>query len=154
MNKLTKTFFLGIVFIPLTIILLVRLDRYVHPYSFVTPQTTVISINSLVCNMCVSNVEDALKKTEGVISTEVSLESREAYVRFNDDITNVAAIEKSITEAGYDANDKQKNPEAFAKLSECCKNPETGQDHGSKCEGKSEMQEHQNCSHRGGCCNN
>lgn len=150
MNKLIKMSVIGIIII-LLIITMLYIDRYIHPYSFVSPEQTTISLKSIICEMCVSNVEQALKNTEGVISAHVSLESKEAYVTFNDRFTDVGKIEKIITEAGYSANDKPANPDAFEKLSECCKNPENLENnHDPNCDGEHKNQK--SCTR--GCCNN
>ena len=36
-------------------------------------------------------------------------------------VTNVPALELAVANAGYAANDKKADPEAYEKLAECCK---------------------------------
>lgn len=150
MKKLIKTLTIGLAIIPITI-LISHLDRYFQPDSYVSSEEETILLKSMVCNMCVTNIEKTLGETEGVIKADVSLESKEVYVTFNDKLTNIEKIEESITAAGYNANDKVAKPEAFEMLSECCKNPDNaGDKHDSICEG--EQMKQKSCTH--GCCNN
>lgn len=150
MKKLMKTLYIGLAIIPITI-LIAHLDRYIQPNSYISSEKETFFLNSMVCSMCVANIEKTLMETEGVIKAEVSLESKEVYVTFNDQLTNIEKIEESITAAGYNANDKAANPEAFEMLSECCKNPENaGDKHDSNCEG--EQMKQKSCTN--GCCNN
>lgn len=151
MNKLTKTLLIGIIVLIPLVILVTYIDGYIHPHSYVSTEETSIVLKSITCGMCVSNIEKALSQTEGVIRAEVSLKSKEAYVKFNDRITTIEKIEESISAAGYDANNKAADPEAFVMLSECCKksgNPEFKNDPNSKV-GQNDQK---SCA--GGCCNN
>ena len=60
-----------------------------------------IKVEGMMCQHCVSHVKEALEKTEGVESAEVSLEKKEALVKGQslDKDKLIAAIEK----AGYKA---------------------------------------------------
>lgn len=150
MNKLMKTIFIGIVVILLTF-LIAYLDGYIHPKSYISHEETTISLKTMICNMCVSNIEKTFQETEGVNSAEVSLELKQAFVIYNSKLTDIGKIEESITSAGYDANDKAANPKAFEMLSECCKDPKNAlEKHDSN--DKSGEKNHKSCSH--GCCNN
>lgn len=150
MNKLMKTFFIGIAVILLTV-LIAYLDRYIQPYSYISPEEETIFLKSMICNMCVTNIEKTFMETDGVISAEVSLESKQAFVIFNGKLTDIDKIEESITAAGYDANDKAANPVAFETLTECCKDSKNEEEkHDSNCKG--EEKNHKSCSR--GCCNN
>lgn len=74
--------------------------------------------------MCVKTIGKALGKTRGVIESKVDLENKTVTVTYDDSKTNLAKIEAAITAAGYDANNKPANADAFEKLSPCCKKPE------------------------------
>lgn len=151
MNKLTKTLLIGIIVLIPLVILVTLTGRYIHPYSYVSTEETSIVLKPITCSMCVSNIEKTLIKTEGVIMAEVSLKSKKANVRFNDRITTIEKIEEAISAAGYDANNKAADPEAFVMLSECCKksgNPEHTNDPNSK----GVQNDQKSCA--GGCCNN
>ena len=84
-------------------------------------KTTQIALPSMVCNSCVTKVEKALKKVEGVIDYSVSLDNKNASVTYDDSITSLEKIEVAITKAGYDANDKKADRDAFDNLPGCCK---------------------------------
>lgn len=83
-------------------------------------KTVEISLPTIQCGMCVRTIEKALNKLNGVINAEVDFENKKVTVTYNHK-TSVAKIEKAITRAGYDANDKKADPEAYEKLGECCK---------------------------------
>ncbi len=80
-----------------------------------------IAVPTIQCGMCVDKIEGALTKVEGVKSAKVDLEKKMTLVVYNDKTTNLQSLEKTITDAGYNANDKTRNPEAYASLSMCCK---------------------------------
>lgn len=84
-------------------------------------KTTEIALPSMVCNSCVAKVEKALKNLDGVLDYSVSLDNKNASVTFDDSITNLERIEAAITKAGYDANDKKADRDAFDNLPGCCK---------------------------------
>jgi copper chaperone CopZ len=150
MNKLTKTLLIGIIVLIPLVILVTYIGRHIHPYSYVSTEETSIVLKSITCGMCVSNIEKALSQTEGVIRAEVSLKSKKAYVRFNDRITTIEKIEESISAAGYDANNKAADPEAFVGLSECCKKSGNSEIYDQNSKGGQNDQK--SCA--GGCCNN
>lgn len=84
-------------------------------------QTEVISANTMVCGMCEDNVEKAVYAVEGVKSVEVDRKSKNVTVMFIPAQTNVQTIERAITDAGYNANDKPRDAGAYEKLDACCK---------------------------------
>lgn len=56
----------------------------------------------MTCASCAMNVENALKKVDGVISAAVNLATRKATVEFNPSLVNVPILEKAIKDVGYD----------------------------------------------------
>jgi copper ion binding protein len=88
-------------------------------------ETAEIKVPTIQCNRCVAHVERALSGVNGVSAVKVNLESRIAQVSFDPGKTNLAAVEKSISRAGYDANETKSDPDAYAALAACCKVPET-----------------------------
>lgn len=84
-------------------------------------QTEVIAAKTMQCGMCEDNVEKAVYAVEGVKSVEVDLKGKTVTVRFLPAQTNLPTIERAITDAGYDANDKPRDPGAYDKLDACCK---------------------------------
>lgn len=83
-----------------------------------------IKVQTIQCNSCVAYVEEALKEVEGVKETKINLESKIAQVSFDPAMTNLAAMERAITMAGYDANNAKSDSAAYAELDACCKIPE------------------------------
>jgi mercuric ion binding protein len=84
-------------------------------------QTVSIKLPTIVCNTCVKNIKKAIFTVEGVKDVDIDLEKKLATVTFVPLQTNLGTIELAITEAGYDANDKKRNPDAYDKLDKCCK---------------------------------
>ncbi|MEO5948738.1 MAG: heavy-metal-associated domain-containing protein [Chitinophagaceae bacterium] len=82
-----------------------------------------IKLNSMQCDMCVGKITEAINSVGGVVKTKVNLKKKLATVTFNADVTSKEEIEKAITSAGYDANDKIADSVAYEKLSSCCKKP-------------------------------
>ncbi len=69
-------------------------------------------------------IEKALKSLDGVKSAQVDLKRKVVAVEFMTSKLDLGKIETAITKAGYAANDKKADPEAYEKLDECCKLPE------------------------------
>ncbi len=82
---------------------------------------TEISVPTIVCGKCVKNVTKALKKVDGVYEVKVDLDSKKASVSFDNTKTTVSDLENAITAAGYDANNKTADSNAYEKLDDCCK---------------------------------
>ncbi len=60
------------------------------------------SVQGMVCAMCVKNVENAIKKLNGVKYVSVNLATQRAFVIANDNIS-FEDIKKAIEKAGYKA---------------------------------------------------
>ena len=88
-----------------------------------TKQTQVVTIKlpSMVCDICAKTIEKAVYHVEGVKNVEVSVDDKKAEVTFVSYQTNLEVIQRAINEAGYDANDTKRDPDAYQKLDKCCK---------------------------------
>lgn len=64
-------------------------------------QTVKLSVEGMSCAACPFTVKQALSKVKGVSKTEVSYEKKLAVVTFDDAKTNVQALTKATTDAGY-----------------------------------------------------
>ncbi|MBU1423777.1 MAG: heavy-metal-associated domain-containing protein [Bacteroidetes bacterium] len=84
-------------------------------------KNTTISVPSIMCDMCVTTITDALNKVDGVNNIDVNLAGKVAVVKFNPSKVDMNGLEKAITDAGYDANETPRNREAYENLPECCK---------------------------------
>jgi mercuric ion binding protein len=65
------------------------------------PQTVVLDVQNMTCELCPITVKKALDKTPGVTSTQIDFDKKTATVRFDPDRANVAALVKATTDAGY-----------------------------------------------------
>ena len=64
-------------------------------------ETVTIGIEGMTCASCVSRVERALSKLDGVLEATVNLATEKATVRYLPDTVTRARIEAEIREAGY-----------------------------------------------------
>ncbi|HEX2787607.1 MAG TPA: hypothetical protein VHP32_06845 [Ignavibacteria bacterium] len=85
---------------------------------------TLITLPSLQCSTCQDSVENALNRDTGIIRLLVDSYKKVVYVNYDSLKTNVSSMENLITKAGYDANNKVADNEAYERLDECCKIPD------------------------------
>lgn len=64
-------------------------------------RTVAIPVDGMICQVCAGSVKTALKKVEGVSDAEISLEKRNAVIRFDEGKVNVDALIRAIKDAGY-----------------------------------------------------
>ena len=64
-------------------------------------KTVTLSVPSMNCAACPITVKKALTKVSGVNKINVNLDRREAEVTFDDAKTNVKALTRATTDAGY-----------------------------------------------------
>ncbi|MBA3356088.1 MAG: heavy-metal-associated domain-containing protein [Pyrinomonadaceae bacterium] len=71
-----------------------------------TPKTerVVIAIEGMHCGGCASGVKAMLKRTPGVVSSDVSFEQKEAKVEFDSSATSREKIVEAINNIGYKAS--------------------------------------------------
>jgi mercuric ion binding protein len=65
------------------------------------PQTVVLDVENMTCELCPITVKKALDKVPGVAATKIDLTKKTATVRFDPDRASVAALVKATTNAGY-----------------------------------------------------
>ena len=65
------------------------------------PQTVVLDVQNMTCELCPITVKKALDKVPGVASTKIDLARKTATVKFDPERANVAAMVKATTNAGY-----------------------------------------------------
>ena len=66
-----------------------------------TPQTAVLDVQNMTCNLCPVTVKKSLEKVPGVSQTRIDFEKKTATVKFDADKTTAEALVKATTEAGY-----------------------------------------------------
>ena len=64
-------------------------------------RTASFTVKGMTCEGCVSTIKSRLKKVDGLISYQVSLEKGEASATFDPSKTSEARIAEAITKAGY-----------------------------------------------------
>lgn len=65
------------------------------------PQTVVLDVQNMTCELCPITVKNALDKVPGVAATKIDLAKKTATVKFDPERANVAALVKATTNAGY-----------------------------------------------------
>ena len=63
----------------------------------------VIQIAGMTCSACATGVAASLRRVEGVIEAEVSIEPPEAHIRFDPSETSAEALVEAIEDLGYEA---------------------------------------------------
>ncbi len=72
------------------------------------------------CGMCKKTIEGALKKAEGVESATWNKESKMLEVHYDAAKISVDEIKKTVTDVGYDFEDKKASDEVYNNLPGCC----------------------------------
>lgn len=83
--------------------------------------STEISTPTVVCGMCRSNIRKALLAIEGIEDVKVDTKAKKTNIKFASNMVDIYKIKEVISNAGYDADDVKRNPEAYEKLDDCCK---------------------------------
>ena len=79
----------------------------VFPPVWATTQTVTLSLPGMTCSACPITVKKAISKVEGVSKVNVTFETREAVVTFDDAKTSVQKLTKATADAGYPSSVKQ-----------------------------------------------
>ena len=69
--------------------------------TWASQKTVSLSVPTMDCPVCPITVKQALTNVPGVTGAEVSFEKRQATVTFDDAKTNVEALTRATTNAGY-----------------------------------------------------
>lgn len=72
------------------------------------------------CGSCETIIREALSTKEGVERVNLDIETQVLTVIYLPEQIEVSSIRKTISEAGYDADDLKANPEAHNNLPACC----------------------------------
>ncbi|TCV86764.1 mercury resistance system periplasmic binding protein MerP [Sulfurirhabdus autotrophica] len=71
------------------------------PVAYSATQTVTLGVPDMYCEVCPITVKKSLVKVPGVSKVNVSLESKEAVVTFDDAKTNVSLLMDATKNAGY-----------------------------------------------------
>jgi len=69
-------------------------------------QTVTLSVPGMTCAACPITIKKALSKVEGVSKIDVSFETREAIVTFDDSKASLQQLTQATKNAGYPSNVK------------------------------------------------
>ena len=71
------------------------------------PQRVTLDLPTMDCPMCSVTIKMALQKVEGVTKADVSLETKQAVIVFEDTVTDAVALVRATTNAGYPSTIKE-----------------------------------------------
>jgi len=71
------------------------------PAPAATPQTAVLDVQNMTCNLCPVTVKKSLEHVPGVSQARIDFEKKTATVTYDADKTTAAALIKATTDAGY-----------------------------------------------------
>jgi periplasmic mercuric ion binding protein len=74
-----------------------------------------------VCIMCKERIEKACYKTKGVKSAVWDVKTHELKLIFDENKTNLSAIQKNIAAVGHDTKEIKATDEAYNSVHPCCK---------------------------------
>lgn len=64
-------------------------------------QNVTLKVRGMTCASCVSHVEKALNKAEGVFEANINLATEQATIEFDADVTNLSELAGAVEAAGY-----------------------------------------------------
>jgi len=76
----------------------------------------ILKISGMSCASCAANIENALKKEEGIKSANVNFASEKAFVEYDPEKINFSEIKKIIKETGYDVFEEIEEAEGTNKV--------------------------------------
>lgn len=75
---------------------------------------------SAQCDQCKERLEKNMAFEKGVKFVELDLETKKITIKYRTDKTDEEKLKKAISKIGYDADDVEADPKAYAKLPACC----------------------------------
>ena len=66
-----------------------------------TPQTAVLDVQNMTCELCPVTVKKSLEKVAGVSQAQIDFAKKTATVTFDADKVSTAVLVKATTDAGY-----------------------------------------------------
>lgn len=84
-----------------------------------------------VCGMCKERIEKASIGAKGVKSATWNVETHELKLIYNENRTDLAAIQQSIAASGHDTQDVKAEESVYQSIDSCCKyrDPQVVDDH-------------------------
>lgn len=84
---------------------------------------------SAICEMCQYAIEKEMAFEKGVKSAELDLDTKILTVFYKPKKTNADKIRKRVSLTGYHADSVKRDPEAYEKLPDCCKDGAHANEH-------------------------
>jgi mercuric ion binding protein len=75
--------------------------------AWAAPQTVTLSVSGMTCSACPITVKHALTKVAGVSEAQISYATKQATVTFDDTLTDVQALTKATSDAGFPSEPKE-----------------------------------------------
>lgn len=82
---------------------------------------TVKIQTSAICEQCKERLEHNIAFEKGVKAVNLDLETKVLTVEYKAGKNSRDKLKKAVTKIGYDADDLEADPKAYAKLPACCK---------------------------------
>lgn len=73
------------------------------------------------CESCGPRIYFNLKELKGIKRVDIDGDGNTITVKYDKDKVTLAQIEEAIAMAGFDANERKADPEAYKALDGCCK---------------------------------
>ncbi len=108
-------------FVPIAVLFLM-FSTSAYPQFWKTEEVEIKT--SAQCPMCRESIEETLTFERGVRHALLDMETKKVKVKYSSRRTNPERLRAAITRLGYDADDKEGDPEAYANLPACCKKPD------------------------------
>ena len=67
-------------------------------------ESVILSVMSMKCGGCETNVSTKLSEIEGVVSVNASFKNNQISIVFDNEKITLAILKAAITEAGYSVN--------------------------------------------------
>jgi copper chaperone CopZ len=84
-------------------------------------QDTVFIKTSAVCKTCKKKIEGDISFEKGVKKVNLDLNTKVLMVVYDSRKTSPEKLRLAVTQTGYDADTIPRNPKAFKRLPDCCK---------------------------------
>ncbi|MCI0448312.1 MAG: hypothetical protein L0Y79_00820 [Chlorobi bacterium] len=80
-----------------------------------------VKLSVIKSDRCEGAIESALSSDKGIVDYHIDIIDRVIHMYFDKSKTSKDNIEKLVSNAGFDANERKANPDAVAKLPDECK---------------------------------
>lgn len=86
-------------------------------------KTTIYCDHCKICESCGGRILKELYNENGIKNTSVDSKANTITVIFDSNKITIEKVREKISKLGFDADDVKADPEAVAKLDDCCQKP-------------------------------